>query len=438
MDIAILGVGHLGEAVLIGLLDSGMPPAQIWATALPAERAAVLADAYGIEVGTDNPSAVAEADVVLLAVRPGAVDGVLAEIAPVLEPDAVVVSLAAGVKLAAIQDRLPEGVTVVRAMTNVAARAREAATALTAPEGTDLTEIEDLFDRVGVTVVVEEPMMDLVTAVAGSGPAFLFYLADAMTTAAVEGGMDRAAARVMVDQMLLGACLHLQSSDEPAAELLEGVDTPGGTTAAALDVLNGAAVDDTVKRAVVAAARRGRDLARLSPVPAQEQRTDRRHRDHDRGDEHDHIGALEARGERVVGDRRERGVPCLRDEPLAAHPQRDERRPRQDRRQDPDDERRDPPPRRHHHRHDQEPQGDPREPGRGPLQLLGALLELGDLRRVEQHVLGLDRGDVGGVREVVLRQPLLDDLDHPAQVERERVPLGPERSGVLAFERRHE
>ncbi|MEU5873519.1 pyrroline-5-carboxylate reductase [Glycomyces sp. NPDC047369] len=265
MDIAILGVGSLGEAVLIGLLESGMPPAQIWATALPAERAAVLADAYGIEVGTDNASAVAEADVVLVAVRPGAVAGVLDEIAPVLEGDAVVVSLAAGVPLRRIAERLPAGVTAVRAMTNVAARAREAATALTAPEGTDLTEIEDLFDRVGVTVTVEEPMMDLITAVGGSGPAFLFYLADAMTTAAVEGGMDPHAARVMVDQMLLGACLHLQSSDRPAAEILDDITTPGGTTAAALDVLNSAAVDDTVKRAVGAAARRGRDLARLTP-----------------------------------------------------------------------------------------------------------------------------------------------------------------------------
>jgi pyrroline-5-carboxylate reductase len=262
MDIAIIGVGHLGEAVLIGLLESGMPPAQIWATAQPAERAAILADAYGIEVGTDNAGAVSEADVVLIATRPGAVERVLDEIAPALEPDAVVVSLAAGVPLAKLAARLPEGTTAVRAMTNVAARAREAATALTAPEGTDLTEIEDLFDRVGVTVTVEESLMDLVTAVGGSGPAFLLYLADAMTSAAVDGGMDRAAARVMVEQTLLGACLHLQSSDEPPAELLDQVTTPGGPTAAALDVLNDAAVGDAVRRAVAAAARRGRGLAR--------------------------------------------------------------------------------------------------------------------------------------------------------------------------------
>ncbi|WP_344482485.1 pyrroline-5-carboxylate reductase [Glycomyces endophyticus] len=265
MDIAILGVGHLGEAVLIGLLESGLPPAQIWATAQPAERAAALAGAYGIEVGTDNAGAVSEADLVLVAVRPGVVPGLLDEIAPALEPDAVVVSLAAGVTLKAMAERLPEGVTAVRAMTNVAARSREAATALAAAEGTDLTEVEDLFDRVGVTVAVEESLMDLITAVGGSGPAFLYFLADAMTGAAVEGGMEPAAARVMVDQMLLGACLNLHASDEPAAELLDGVTTPGGTTAAALDVLRTGGVDDTVKRAVVAAARRGRDLARLTP-----------------------------------------------------------------------------------------------------------------------------------------------------------------------------
>src|ERR1044071_6535389 len=150
MDIALLGVGHLGEAVLAGLLDSGLPPAQIWATALPAARASALADRYGVEVGTDNTSAVNEADVVLIAVPPDAVAPLLDEIAPDLEEDAIVVSLAAGVPLAALAERVPDYVVVVRAMTNIAARARQAATALAAPEGTDLTDVEDLFDRVGV------------------------------------------------------------------------------------------------------------------------------------------------------------------------------------------------------------------------------------------------------------------------------------------------
>ncbi|SDE31509.1 pyrroline-5-carboxylate reductase [Glycomyces harbinensis] len=261
MDIALLGVGHLGEAVLSGLLESGLPPAQIWATALPAERAGALADRYGVEVGTDNTSAVNEADIVLLAVAPEDVAPLLAEIAPDLEEDAIVVSLAAGVTLAALTEPLPEHVVVVRAMTNIAARARQAATALAAPEGTDLTDVEDLFDRVGVTVTVEESMMDLTTAVAGSGPAFLFYLADAMTTAAVDGGMEPSAARVMVDQMLLGACLHLQSTDEAPAALLDRIATPGGTTRTALDVLDGANTAATIKAAVAAAAARGAELA---------------------------------------------------------------------------------------------------------------------------------------------------------------------------------
>ncbi|MFG3340001.1 pyrroline-5-carboxylate reductase [Glycomyces sp. NPDC048151] len=260
MDIALLGVGHLGEAVLSGLLDSGLPPAQIWATALPAERAAQLAEAYGVEVGTDNPSAVAEADVVLVAVPPVAVGPLLAAIGPSLAPDAVVVSLAAGVPLAKLAERLPKGVTVVRAMTNIAAGARRAATALSAPEGTDLTEIEDLFDRIGVTVTAEESKMDLITAVAGSGPAFLYYLADAMTGAAVDGGMDPVDARVLVDQMLLGACLHLQDSDEPPGELLDRIATPGGTTEAALESLDASNVDEAVRAAVAAAAERGGDL----------------------------------------------------------------------------------------------------------------------------------------------------------------------------------
>lgn len=261
MDIALLGVGHLGEAVLAGLIDSGLPPAQIWATALPAERAAHLADAYGIEVGTDNPSAVAEADIVLVSVPPVAVGPLLSAIGPSLEPDAIVVSLAAGVPLAKLTDRLPKGITAVRAMTNIAARARQAATALAAPEGTDLTEIEDLFDRIGVTVIADESLMDLITAVGGSGPAFLYYLADAMTTAAIDGGMDQVAARVLVDQMLLGACLHLQASAAPPSALLDQIATPSGTTGAALDTLDDANVAEAIKAAVYAATERGGELS---------------------------------------------------------------------------------------------------------------------------------------------------------------------------------
>lgn len=261
MDIALLGVGHLGEAVLAGLLDSGLPPAQIWATALPAERAAALSDQYGIEVGTDNRSAVAEADVVLIAVPPVAVRPLLTAIGPALDPDSVVVSLAAGVPLAALAEKLPEGVTAVRAMTNIAARARQAATALAAPEGVDVTEIEDLFDRVGVTVTADESLMDLITAVGGSGPAFLYYLADAMTGAAVDGGMEPTAARVLVDQMLLGACLHLQAAHEPPADLIDRIATPGGTTRAALDALDAGHAADAIKAAVIAAAERGGELS---------------------------------------------------------------------------------------------------------------------------------------------------------------------------------
>lgn len=260
MDIALLGVGRLGEAVLAGLIDSGLPPAQIGATALPAERAARLADAYGIEVGTDNQNAVAEAHIVIVAVPPVAVGPLLSAIGPHLEPDAVVVSLASGVPLARLAERLPDGITAVRAMTDITARARRAATALAAPEGTDLTEIEDLFDRIGVTVTADESMMDLIAAVAGSGPAFLYYLADAMTGAAVDGGMEADAARVLVDQMLLGACLHLQDSDEPPAALLERIATPGGPTEAALESLDASNVDEAIRTAVAAAAERGGEL----------------------------------------------------------------------------------------------------------------------------------------------------------------------------------
>ncbi|MEU6860154.1 pyrroline-5-carboxylate reductase dimerization domain-containing protein [Glycomyces sp. NPDC046736] len=261
MDIALLGVGSLGEAVLAGLLESGMPPSQIWATTLPAERAGLLADRYRVEVGTDNTSAVNEADLVIVTVGTDAVVPLLTEIAPDLEEDAIVVSLVSGVPLAVLSSLLPESAVVVRGMTSIAARARQAATALAAPEGTDLTEVEDLFDRLGVTVTVDESLMDLVTAVAGAGHASLLQLADALTGAAVDGGMEAEAARVLVDQVLLGACLNLQVAHEPPAALLERVATAGGPTHVALETLRIGRVSETIAAAVEAAAERGHELA---------------------------------------------------------------------------------------------------------------------------------------------------------------------------------
>lgn len=261
MDIALLGVGSLGEAVLAGLLESGMPPSQIWATTLPAERAGLLADRYRVEVGTDNTSAVNEADLVIVTVGTDALVPLLTEIAPDLEEDAIVVSLVSGVPLAVLSSLLPESAVVVRGMTSIAARARQAATALAAPEGTDLTEVEDLFDRLGVTVTVDESLMDLVTAVAGAGHASLLQLADALTAAAVDGGMEDEAARVLVDQVLLGACLNLQVAHEPPAALLERVATAGGPTHVALETLQIGRVSETIAAAVAAAAERGHELA---------------------------------------------------------------------------------------------------------------------------------------------------------------------------------
>lgn len=261
--VALLGIGHLGEAVLTGLLASGYPPAAVTGTALPAERAERLSATHGVRVGTDNTAAVRGAALVLLAVPPAAVIGVAAAIGPALAPGAVVVSLAAGVPTGRIEPHLPPGTPVVRAMTNTAARIGRAATALSPGRACDAEHrrtVGALFDRLGASVVVDEDLQDTATAVAGSGPAFLYRLAAALIDAATARGLPDDAARLLVTQTLDGAAATLRDSGGGPADLVAAVATPGGTTRAALDRLDRDHIADTIAAAVTAAVDRSHHL----------------------------------------------------------------------------------------------------------------------------------------------------------------------------------
>lgn len=263
MRIAILGTGKIGEALLAGLLRSGVPPAELVFTEQYAERAAALRDAYGVSSAA-NVEAAATAEVVVLAVKPQDVVGLAAEIAPVLAADTVIVSVAAGVTTAMLEHHLPAKTRVVRVMPNTPMLVGEGMSALSA--GTfagdaDLAKASDVLGAVGRVVRLPESQLDAVTALSGSGPAYVFLLAEAMIDAGVLVGLARPVASELAVQTILGSALMLRDSGESPAELRAAVTSPGGTTAAGLRALESRGLRAAVSDALEAARDRSRQLA---------------------------------------------------------------------------------------------------------------------------------------------------------------------------------
>ncbi|OYO22783.1 pyrroline-5-carboxylate reductase [Enemella dayhoffiae] len=237
--VALLGGGVMGEAVLSGLLASGHAADDLVVAEKRAERAAELTVRHGVATAS-GPEAVRGADVVLVVVKPADVAGVLGEVAGQLAEGALVVSLCAGVSTAAVEDVLPAGTPVVRVMPNTPARIGQGMAAASAgrhASAEQVARVVELLAGTGRVVEVPEKLQDAVTAVSGSGPAYLFLVAEAMTDAAVTLGLPRDTARELVTQTLLGSATLLAENGEHPTLLREQVTSPGGTTAAALAVL---------------------------------------------------------------------------------------------------------------------------------------------------------------------------------------------------------
>lgn len=252
----MVGVGRLGEAVVRGLLRGGVPAGGIAGSSGSAEAAARLGGELGIAVGTDPAEAARGAATVLVAVPPPGVAGVLERIAGELRPGVLVVSLAAGVPLARVTEALPDGVAGVRAMTNIAVAYGAGMTVLSAADTTPpeaRRRAEEVFQKVGAVTWVGEAEQGAATAVVGSGPAYLYYVAEAMVEAAVGEGLAPETARVLVTRTLAGAGTLMCEEKAAPGELLAEVATPGGTTAAAIDRLDRRHVSRAVREAVRAA-----------------------------------------------------------------------------------------------------------------------------------------------------------------------------------------
>ncbi|WP_421734830.1 pyrroline-5-carboxylate reductase [Cellulomonas sp.] len=259
--VAVLGGGVMGETLLSALLTAGWGAEQVEVTERYAPRAGELADRYGVRTGALNADAAARADVVLLAVKPNVVASVLDEIKDSLGDGELVVSVAAGLPIATYEKRLAAGQPVVRVMPNTPAVVGKGASAIAA--GTHATQehlalVERMLGATGLVVRVEEKDLDAVTAISGSGPAYAFYLIDAMAEAGVLLGLTRdLATKLAVATVEGSAALAAQSGDHPAV-LRERVSSPGGTTVAAVQVLDA----HGVRAGIVAAAEAARDRSR--------------------------------------------------------------------------------------------------------------------------------------------------------------------------------
>ncbi|MEW1956328.1 pyrroline-5-carboxylate reductase [Kineococcus sp. NPDC059986] len=263
VTLAMVGAGVMGQTLLGGLLRAGRAADDVLVVDRRAGRGRELHERFGVRV-VDDVAAVRGARTVLLAVKPQDLPALLDSLAPHLDADALVVSLAAGVTTAAIEARLPTGTAVVRVMPNTPALVDEGMAALAAGSScadAQLAEAEDLLRSCGRTVVLAEKHLDAVTALSGSGPAYVFYVVEAMVEAGVLLGLPRATATELVVQTVVGAGAMLRETGQHPTVLREQVTSPAGTTAAALRQLDDSGVRAALISAVEAAAARSQQLS---------------------------------------------------------------------------------------------------------------------------------------------------------------------------------
>lgn len=263
--LGFVGVGNMGEALLRGIIGSELTsPADILASDVNLEELSDLSSELGITALDSNCELVEKADIVLLAVKPNVIRTVLSEISSALNQPKWCISIAAGVSTAVIEDILQIGTPVVRVMPNTPAMVYEGMAAICpgiCANDEHVQKAQQIFQAVGKVIIVQEKLMDAVTALSGSGPAFVFLIIEALTDAAVQLGLSRADAAVMAAQTVLGAGKMAIDTGEHPAVLKNRVTSPGGTTAAGLYELERRGMRSVIIDAVVAAALRSKQMS---------------------------------------------------------------------------------------------------------------------------------------------------------------------------------
>jgi pyrroline-5-carboxylate reductase len=263
-SIGFVGAGNMAGALIKGLLLSGtVGPEQIQASDVREERLAELTAAHAIATTKDNAKLAAWADIVVLAVKPQVIDKVMGPIAKAIRPHALVVSIAAGVPIDALESRLPPGTRVVRTMPNTAAIALAGATAIAPGSHASDEDIElarQLFEATGRVVILDESLLDAVTGLSGSGPAYIMLIIEALADGGVKVGLHRETALLLAAQTVYGSAKLLLETGEHPGRIKDTVTSPGGTAIAGLHTLEAGGLRTTLINAVESATRRSIEL----------------------------------------------------------------------------------------------------------------------------------------------------------------------------------
>ena len=264
--IGFLGGGNMATALVRGLLSSRASDAsKIIVSDVKSERRAHLESAYGVRTTADNHELVRDAQVVVLSVKPQAIDKVLTDVGPNIRPDQLVISVAAGVPLAALEAKLPPKTRVVRSMPNTPATALAGATAISAGSHASEADMEiatAMFAAVGRVVTLEESLLDAVTGLSGSGPAYVMLIIEALADGGVKVGLHRDVALLLAAQTVYGSAKLLLETGEHPGRLKDMVTSPGGTAIAGLHTLESGALRKTLIDAVETASLRAAELGR--------------------------------------------------------------------------------------------------------------------------------------------------------------------------------
>jgi pyrroline-5-carboxylate reductase len=262
--IAFLGAGNMAEALIRGLLRSNASePGHIVATGRRPERLAELHTSYKVRTTEDNVQAAKDAEIVVLSVKPQAMNKLLTQVAPSIDSRKLVISVAAGVPIAAMERKLGTGARIIRAMPNTPALVGAGATALSAGEHAteeDMKTATAIFQAVGISQVVDENLLDAVTGLSGSGPAYIFLIIEALSDAGVKVGLPRYTALRLASQTVLGSAKLLMETGAHPGTLKDQVTSPGGTAIAGLHTLEAGGLRTTLMDAVEAATLRAREL----------------------------------------------------------------------------------------------------------------------------------------------------------------------------------
>ena len=266
--ISMIGTGNMGEALVSGLISSKLTAAEnIICTDIREDQLESVKGKYGVAVTTNNLDAVKASEIIIYAVKPQIIAPVLVETASKLDMSKLIISIAAGVPLAAIESCLKKKLRLIRVMPNIAAFVKESATVVAAGENASQDDVKmamAIFDSMGKTIFLKEnALMDAVTGLSGSGPAYIFLIVEALADAGVKVGLARQDALFLATQTVLGAAKLLMETKEHPGKLKDMVTSPGGTAITGLHTLEKGGLRTTLIDAVEAATKRSQELGEI-------------------------------------------------------------------------------------------------------------------------------------------------------------------------------